>query len=271
MTHDPAGYTVVPFPAVRHVYLDTLHLAYRKHDIHALLELDVTRPRRLIREHKARTGEALSFTAFVLACLGRAVEAHKGVHAYRAGRTRLVLFDDVDVTTMVEIPVGEGKTTPLAHVVRATNRRSVHDIHAEIRALQAERQRERAVPFARLVGLYPWVPAFLRRLVWRAILQNPRRMKARIGTVLLSAVGMFGEGGGWGLAVPLYTLGVLLGGIAEKAVVVDGGIEVREVLGVTLSFDHDVVDGAPAARFAQTFKELVEDGYGLGEEGASVG
>jgi pyruvate/2-oxoglutarate dehydrogenase complex dihydrolipoamide acyltransferase (E2) component len=262
MTRDRDGYTVVPFPAVRHVYLDTLHLAYRKHDIHALLELDVTRPRRLIREHKARTGEALSFTAFVLACLGRAVDAHKTVHAYRAGRNRLVLFDEVDVTTMVEIPMGDQRT-PLAHVVRATNRRSVHDIHTEIRTLQAERNRERTVPSARLVGLYPWVPACLRRLVWKAILKNPHRMKARIGTVLLSSVGMFGQGGGWGVAVPLYTLGVLLGGISEKPVVVDGRIEVRELLSVTLSFDHDIVDGAPAARFAQHFRELIEGGYGL--------
>jgi pyruvate/2-oxoglutarate dehydrogenase complex dihydrolipoamide acyltransferase (E2) component len=30
-----------------------------------------------------------------------------------------------------------------------------------------------------------------------------------------------------------------------------------------LSFDHDIVDGAPAARFAQHLKELLESGYGL--------
>jgi pyruvate/2-oxoglutarate dehydrogenase complex dihydrolipoamide acyltransferase (E2) component len=29
---------------------------------------------------------------------------------------------------------------------------------------------------------------------------------------------------------------------------------------VTLDFDHDIVDGAPAARFAQRFQELVENG-----------
>jgi pyruvate/2-oxoglutarate dehydrogenase complex dihydrolipoamide acyltransferase (E2) component len=34
---------------------------------------------------------------------------------------------------------------------------------------------------------------------------------------------------------------------------------------VTISLDHDVVDGAPAARFTQCFKELVESGAGLGE------
>jgi pyruvate/2-oxoglutarate dehydrogenase complex dihydrolipoamide acyltransferase (E2) component len=46
---------------------------------------------------------------------------------------------------------------------------------------------------------------------------------------------------------------------------VDGEIRIREYLSVTISFDHDIVDGAPAARFAQRLKELVESGYGLSE------
>jgi len=81
--------------------------------------------------------------------------------------------------------------------------------------------------------------------------------------VLVSAVGMFGDGGGWGIPLPTFTLTVTLGGIAVKPGVVDGRIEIREYLDVTLSFDHDVIDGAPAARFTQRFKELIETGYGL--------
>ena len=59
------------------------------------------------------------------------------------------------------------------------------------------------------------------------------------------------------------TLDIALGGIAEKPGVVDGRIEVREYLHVTVCFDHDIVDGAPAARFTARFKELVENGCGL--------
>ena len=33
--------------------------------------------------------------------------------------------------------------------------------------------------------------------------------------------------------------------------------------GITISFDHDIIDGAPAARFTQRLKELIESGYGL--------
>jgi pyruvate/2-oxoglutarate dehydrogenase complex dihydrolipoamide acyltransferase (E2) component len=74
---------------------------------------------------------------------------------------------------------------------------------------------------------------------------------------------MFGKGAGWGMPITNYTLQITVGGIAEKPWVVDGRIEVREALSLTVSVDHDVVDGAPLARFVQRFKELIESGYGL--------
>lgn len=39
---------------------------------------------------------------------------------------------------------------------------------------------------------------------------------------------------------------------------VDGQVVVRDVLDLTVAIDHNVVDGAPAARFAATFRELLE-------------
>ena len=43
----------------------------------------------------------------------------------------------------------------------------------------------------------------------------------------------------------------------------DGNLEIREYLNMTISIDHDVIDGAPATRFASRLKELIEGGYGL--------
>jgi pyruvate/2-oxoglutarate dehydrogenase complex dihydrolipoamide acyltransferase (E2) component len=40
-------------------------------------------------------------------------------------------------------------------------------------------------------------------------------------------------------------------------------LEARELVSLTLSFDHQVIDGAPAARFGARFKELIEEAYGL--------
>jgi pyruvate/2-oxoglutarate dehydrogenase complex dihydrolipoamide acyltransferase (E2) component len=54
-----------------------------------------------------------------------------------------------------------------------------------------------------------------------------------------------------------------VGGIGAKLVATPGGIASREYLSLTISVDHDIVDGAPAARFAGRLKELIESGYGL--------
>ena len=43
----------------------------------------------------------------------------------------------------------------------------------------------------------------------------------------------------------------------------DGQIAIREYLSLTISFDHDIVDSAPAARFTERLKELIESGFGL--------
>lgn len=258
------GFTTVPAPRSRAFVVDAAHVAAGKHMIHGLVEFDVTEPRARLRAHKTRTGEPLSFTAFVLHCVGAAVEQDRMVHACRDWRGRLVLFDDVDINTIIEVEV-EGRRFPLAHVVRAANRRTIHEIHDEIRAVQAKGDRNYDARTIRLFQWYARFPGPLRRLAYRIAMADPHRMKKYGGTVSLTAVGMFGEGGGWGIPIPLYTLNLTLGGISEKPAVVEGRIELREMLDVTLSFDHDVIDGAPAARFAGRLRGLVESGDGLEE------
>ena len=66
-----------------------------------------------------------------------------------------------------------------------------------------------------------------------------------MGTVGITSVGMFAHGAGWGIPLPAPTaLMLTVGGIGEKRVVTDGRTSVREVLSLTVSVDHDVVDGA---------------------------
>jgi pyruvate/2-oxoglutarate dehydrogenase complex dihydrolipoamide acyltransferase (E2) component len=53
-------------------------------------------------------------------------------------------------------------------------------------------------------------------------------------------------------------LQVVVGGVSARPRVVDGAIQAREVLDLTATFDHNVVDGAPAARFVGRLRGLVE-------------
>ena len=252
-----AGFRRVAFPPERRLVLDTLRLGQRKHMMHGLLEVDVTRARSLLREQRNRTGERLSFTAFVLACLGRAVAAHPEVHALRDWLGRSVLFDDVDVTTIVEVSM-QGRQFGLAHVVRAVNRRTVRDIHHEIRAVQAQGARSvsRRLRLATRVVLL--MPGPLRRFVFRILLRFPNLAKRHAGTVLLTAVGMFGGGPGWGFSAPgIHGLSVVVGGIATRPGA-DGQAAAREVLCLTVSADHDLIDGAPVTRFVRDFRAQLE-------------
>jgi pyruvate/2-oxoglutarate dehydrogenase complex dihydrolipoamide acyltransferase (E2) component len=255
-------YHVRPFPRMRRVVIDQAWLAQRKHMIHGLVEVDVTTPRQAIRDHQAATGERLSFTAFLVSCLGHAVDADTDLQAYQDWRGRLIVFDDVDVVTIVEI-VADGQSFPLAHIIRAANRRSVREIHDEIRAVQARPAASPSLQHAHAVDWFVRLPAWMRHLVYRAISKRPRVWKQLFGTMVLTAVGMFGAGSGWGLALTAHTLGITVGGISAKSAVVDGSVVTREYLSLTVDFDHDIVDGAPAARFVQHFKELIERGDGL--------
>jgi pyruvate/2-oxoglutarate dehydrogenase complex dihydrolipoamide acyltransferase (E2) component len=253
------NHKVVPFPATRKIVMDAGRLGVRRHVIHGLLEFDVTQAREFMRAHKARTGESLSFTAFVVACFARAVDRHKPVHAYRNWRNRLVIFDDVDIVTMIEAERGG---VALAHILRVANVRSVFDIHREIRAIQAQPAQSDQRKW--LVGIGPRLPAFVRGIFYWLLRKNPHWFKRYAGTCVLTSVGMFGHGGGWGISfLPMHTIGLMVGGIAQKPGVVDGQIAIREYLDLTLSFDHDIVDGASATRFAECLRQLIEGGDGL--------
>jgi pyruvate/2-oxoglutarate dehydrogenase complex dihydrolipoamide acyltransferase (E2) component len=263
------GYQIIPFPWLRLPIVDSMRAARGKPLMHALMETDVTLARRALRAHEERTGEKLSFTAFIISCVARAVGEHPEVQAYRLGRKRLILFDDVDVCAQIEHQTRRGRQAS-PYVIRAANRKPLRAIHEEIRAVQ---EADVGGPWEmRGRRLYPFVPRALRVLFWWIFDHNPR-LKQRIGgTVMMTALGMFGKGvTGWGIAPTSdYSLEIILGGIVERPAIVEGALTVRQYLGMTVSVDHDVIDGAPFARFIQRLNDLIRSGYGLEEAGVSL-
>ncbi|MBX0286832.1 2-oxo acid dehydrogenase subunit E2 [Haloarcula salinisoli] len=253
------GDRIEPFPARRRGTVDYMRTAGRRSNVHGLLEVDVTEARQRIEAIEAATGESLSVTAFLVFCLSRALEAYPRINAYRDWRGRLHVFDAVDVNVLVETTV-RGERLGVPHVVRRTNERSVRSIHDDIRAAQSSSDPTELSPVAELAFR---LPGFVRRLLWRLPQWFPERWKAMAGTVAVTSVGMFGGGGGWVISPTNYTLQLTVGGISEKPRVVDGGVTNRELLDLTVTVDHDVVDGAEATRFVGRLRELVEAAYGL--------
>jgi pyruvate/2-oxoglutarate dehydrogenase complex dihydrolipoamide acyltransferase (E2) component len=254
-------YTMVPYSKLRRGLAITMRSAKRKSNIHGLFEVDVTKARQYLREHKAQTGESLSFTAFIISCLARAVDENNAVHAWHKGRKHLAIFDEVDISTPIERDLGDQKQ-PFIYIIRAANKKSFLEIHQEIRNAQVETVEKVWEGWGFTLMPLPVFRLFWP-IFWWLMGRSPRIQKKYGGTVGVTSVGMFGKGAGWGIPINEHTLDLTLGGIIEKPGVVDGQIAIREYLCITMSFDHDLIDGAPAARFTRQLKELIENGYGL--------
>ena len=265
-------YQVVEFPPERRGMAAYLDLKSGKHCMYALLEADVTLARKFIQDYEATTGEQLSFTGYLISCLARAVDADKSVQAYRKGSKKLVMFDDVDVGFMIELKKGD-KRVLSGHVIRAANRKTYREIHQEIRSVQSSQVPAdgETVSWFRSAMLLPWPLSTMFKATFRmALRRDPTIVTSMAGTVGISSVGMFGKGhAGWGIATGSHGLDLIVGGTSRRLTDVDGRVETRELLSLTIIFDHDIIDGAPAARFTRKLVELIESGYGLDEDEAS--
>jgi hypothetical protein len=270
-------YEETPFLRTRLAHVDTLDQGHRKHHIPILLEVDVTHPRARMRNLEARTGEAPSFTGWIVACLARAVAEHPRVHAMRRGALSLVTFQDVDVSIVVERAVTRrpsGETLPMPYVLRRANEKDVWAMHRVIRQAQA-RPVEPAEAvlggrrLGRLTDLFFRLPRTLRAwLVFRRLVDDRFFAKRLMGTVVVTSIGTAGLGGGsvWAIPTGIHPLVLAIGAIARKPALVGQATEARELLDLTLLFDHDVVDGAPVARFLGRLREVLEGGYGLADQ-----
>jgi len=127
----------------------------------------------------------------------------------------------------VAVAIEDGLITP---VVRGANEKSVGQIAREVRDL-AERARSRRLKPEEYTG----------------------------ATFSVSNLGMFGIDEFTAVINPPEAAILAVGSMTPKPVVRDGEIVVRQIMRVTMSCDHRVVDGATGAQFLQTFKKILEN------------
>lgn len=134
-SHD--DYEIIPYPKLRRVLGIMYPSVQRKPMIHGLLEVDVTEARQFLREHRAKTSESLSFTAFIIACMAHAIDENKALQVCHKGSKHLAIFDKVDVATPIERDVS-GQKQAIIFIIRAANTKSFREIHREIRVAQVK-------------------------------------------------------------------------------------------------------------------------------------
>jgi pyruvate dehydrogenase E2 component (dihydrolipoamide acetyltransferase) len=107
------------------------------------------------------------------------------------------------------------------------------------------------------------VSSTLKELVEKA--RNGKLTKEELsdGTFTITNLGMFGVDTFTPIINPPETAILGVGRTVEKPVVVDKKIVVKPLMQLSLSFDHRVLDGAPAAQFLRKVKEIIESSESL--------
>ncbi len=231
--------------------------------------IDVTDSRRLIREHYEKTGEKISFTAFLISCYSRAVEKFKyPINTFHKQMKYYYIFDDIDVQTNIERTLPSGIKKPMVYCIRKANEKTLKEINDELQ--NAKQTNPEAVSTSKaktfnIMKMFPKMPRFIRRIIILYILKHPFLRKRLLGTVGITAVGMLAKPGtrgyGHGIFITPHTCSVAVAGLEERQLVIDGKTVLREVIAITFAFDHRVIDGGPAIRFGTEFIDMVEQRY----------
>lgn len=175
-----------------------------------------------------KTGYRLSYTEIIIKSVAHALTLHPMLNASLNGNV-IELHSDVNIGLAVAIP--NGLVVP---VIRNADKFGFAELTEESKLL-AKKARDNKITPSDLQG----------------------------GTFTISNLGMY--------AVDSFTpiinqpesaiLGV--GRIKEQVVSINGKIEARPFMSLSLSFDHRVIDGAPAAHFLTDLKEILENPYEL--------
>jgi hypothetical protein len=251
----------VSYPRLRNFVLDVLAEGRRKQIVHVLLEADIAGIKEQLTELRLGGEEPVSMTNYIAKSFACAIADDKRMQAYRLGRSRLVVFDDIDLAFMIERE-WEGEAFPVFYILRAAQRKSVHEIHRELRAAR-ETPLGTEGPMNALEMQFFLLPGFLRKALWFFIRRNPHWFKDLAGTVGVTSMGMHASGAAVAVPITPMTLTLSIGAIEKKLVLQDGQAVERDVVHLNLSADHDIIDGAPLMRFAERFKQVLQSRIAL--------
>lgn len=192
-------------------------------------EFDVTRATEM-REQLSEMGDEYkaSFNDIVIRATALALSEHPEVNAHWLN-DKIRQFNRIHVA--MAVAVEDGLITP---VIFDADRLSLWEISQKARDL-AERARERKLMPEEYTG----------------------------STFSISNLGMFGIDQFTAIINPPEAGILAIGGVEAKPMVINGVVEIRQRMRVTMSCDHRVIDGATGAKFLQTLRRYVENPLSL--------
>lgn len=242
------GYRSIPLSFNRKAVRASASVTRKRNTFHSFTEVEMTEPRKRIRDHFEQTGEKLSLTAYIVACLAQAVKEQPGLNAFKRGN-RLFLLENVTISVLMEREL-KNESVPEPVAISDAQLKTFMQIHGEIR----EAQHRQGDSLGNLSGLtwIRFIPGFLLKAFIRLADKN-LYMARKYGKIAVTSVGMFSSQPVWFIPHGTATVLLTVGSIVNRVVEIEGRFESREHLCLTFSFDHDIIDGAPAARFVSSF------------------
>ena len=191
-------------------------------------DADMAAAKALYKELKgkyAKAGYKLTYTAMIIKAVAMALEDHEAIRTQVVDDKTLKVLDRIDIGVAVDVPGGL-----VVPVIREANLKDLRTICADLADI-SERARNKTLVEEDFGGAVITVSNLGAQGVryFTPILNRPE--SAILGT----------------------------GAIIDTPVVVDGGIFVHPVLGLSLTYDHRVINGAPAARFLADIKKNLAD------------
>jgi len=262
---DPRGYTIEDNSKMAQLVDQFMTMGRKRlNTIYATASIDVTDALVKLKKYKERTGKSISFTGFIIAVFARVVAYHKKpMNAMIKRRKKIYIFDDVDVSTNMERILPDGSKNPVSFTIRKAHKKTLKEISDEIRAaqqkkkIQASSVKRRGLMASIGKNLHK-MPRFIQKLVISKILSDPIFKKKNFGTVNVSSVATFSSALGHPIFITPHNCSLGVGGIDCLPLNVNGEIVNRDQVGLTLAINHAVIDGAPATRFFNDFKQWIE-------------
>ncbi len=175
--------------------------------------------------HGVKEKDKVSITDLLVKAVARALEIKPRLNVTLDGEEIKVL-KDINIGVAVALP--DGLIVP---VVRNANQKSLYQVSKEVKDLAKRARRNKLEP-DELTG----------------------------GTFTVTNLGAYGSVDWFTPIINQPESAILgVGRTVEKPVVVDGQIVIRPMMGLSLAFDHRVIDGAPAAEFLKVLIDLIEN------------
>jgi pyruvate/2-oxoglutarate dehydrogenase complex dihydrolipoamide acyltransferase (E2) component len=255
-------YQYQSIPRSRIATFDIFAVGLKKHHITALLEFDVTESRTRLRNLR-KNEITISFNAWLIKVIANVLHNHSEAAAYLYNKKKLIIFNDINVSVLVEKKIGDAKV-PMPLVIEKANEKSALEITKEIEEAKNQELtsydivlKKRSTSYEKT---YYHLPGFLRRLFWRVLLIKPKMAFRTMGNVAVTSVGMIGKINGWFIHKSVHPISFGVGSILKKPVVFENEVKIREILNMTILVDHDVIDGAPMVRFLDDLTNYIETG-----------